>query len=419
MARIWYCPNCGYELPGRTGGRCHSCREKLVLSALPELASASEDDEVGYRLDGWTDRDRGQLIVRLNDLGVEHRFEDDELVVDAGDEARVDDLVAALGATAEAGLAAADLPDGEGAAESGPSSDGESSDGESSEGGFSEGESGDEEPEEVPDDDFSAAVRLLADAATRLHRDPTDMQADADVAEASGAVFMADKYGPFDEEQWAAVGRVTRRLLSSLGADEALEDQIRQDAGVLEKLLAPVQPAPGAGPAPAPLSQPGTAASATTGEMTVYELADWLPDQRAELGFLMEQSGISYSWEGDDLLVDSDRENDIEALFDRVAGEGGGEDDEDSDERRYQAVAELFAACGRLSGDPTDEARRDAVLDWIQQSEGPPLLGMDEVDWFRIRTRARALAAAIEDERDPSDIYDEANKLHDMLRAVV
>ena len=83
------------------------------------------------------------------------------------------------------------------------------------------------------------ALRLLADAASRLHRDPTDMHADADVAEASAVVFMADDYAGADGETWAAVGRVTRRLLSALGADEALEDEIRTQAAVLEKLLIP------------------------------------------------------------------------------------------------------------------------------------------------------------------------------------
>ncbi|HWE54466.1 MAG TPA: hypothetical protein VG435_03095 [Acidimicrobiales bacterium] len=417
MAKIWYCATCGYELSGLRGGRCHSCREKLTLSALPQLAGGNDDDEVGYRIDGWTDRDRGQLIVRLNDLGIEHRFEDDELVVDAGDEGRVDDLVAALGATAEAGLADT------GADRSGTGSDDSldvdgSGDGDGfgvgSGDGFGDG-FGDEE-EDVADDDFSASVRLLADAAHRLHKDPTDMQADADVAEASAAVFGADHYGPFDEDQWAAVGRVTRRLLSALGADEALEDQIRQEAGILEKLLAPVQPVPLDDDLP--VGEPGTAAGASSGERTVYDLADWLPDQRAEIGFLMDQGGIAYSWEGNDLLVDSDRERDVEDLFDRVAG-GGEDEDDDADERRYRAVAELFAACGRLTGDPTDDSRRDAVLEWIEQSEGAPLIGMDEVDWFRIRTRARALATAIEEEHSPEDIYDEADKLHDMLRAVV
>ena len=77
MTRIWYCRNCGYEVGSR--GRCHLCRERLVASALPELPAGEEDDEVGYRLEGWADRERGRLIERLNELEIGHRFEDDEL----------------------------------------------------------------------------------------------------------------------------------------------------------------------------------------------------------------------------------------------------------------------------------------------------------------------------------------------------
>lgn len=357
-------------------------------SALPELETDSEEDEVGYRIDGWSEKERGRLIVRLNDLGIEHRFEDEELVVDAADESRVDDLVALLGEGAGAVL------------------DDELDNGDS---GDTEEDQEEFEPEvvEEDDEDFTDSVRLLADAATRLRLDPTDMQADADVAQASASVFLASSFGPFNEEEWSAIGRVTRRLLAALGAEEALEDQIRQEAGVLEKLLAPLGSKAEAGPGDA----------GPTGERTVYELAEWLPDQRAQLGFLLEQADIDYAWEGDDLLVPSAREDEVEELFDQVAG--GGEDDDDGGEARYEAVAELFAASGRLAGDPTDETRQEATLRWIEASEGPPLLGMDEVDWYRIRSRARLLATAIEGGHDPNEIFEHANQLHDLLRAVV
>lgn len=398
MARVWYCANCGYEVHSK--GRCHSCREKLVPSAVPELEAGPDEDEVAYRIDGWPDRDRGQLIVRLNDLGVQHRFEEEELIIDASDEERVDDLVALLGESLVADTHAGDTED------EGSGADAWAAPADADELALDDLDGSGEWSD---DGDSAASVRLLADAATRLRRDPTDMQADADVAEASASVFMVDSYGPFGEDEWSAVGRVTRRLLAALGAEEALEDEIRREAGVLEKLLAPLGASPtavagGEVPAPAP------------GERTVYELAEWLPDQRASLGFMMEEIGIAYEWEGDELLIPSDREDEVEALFDRV---GGSHTDDTDGEARYQAVAELFAACSRLAGDPTDPVRQDAVLQWIEESEGPPLLGMDEVDWFRIRSRARALATAIEGDQDPNEIHGFADSLHDMLRAVV
>ncbi len=412
MTRIWYCRNCGYEV--RSRGRCHNCREKLTPSALPELESRPEDEEVGYHIEGWPAPDRGRLIERLNDLGVVHRFEDEELVVDASDEDRVDDLVAVLSESLV----------GDDSVDAGDDTELDDLDGSSGEpAGPSPAGRGGSGP---TDPALDAAVRLLADAAARLRKDPTDMQADADVAEASAAVFLPDSYGPLDEDTWTAVGRVTRRLLSLLGADEALEEGIRSEAAVLEKLLVPVSDRFALGPegaevlggavGGAPVA--GVAPAGLEGEKTVYDVPDWLPEQRAQLGVLLEDAGIAYRWDGPELVVPADRESDVEELFNQVGGVDPDEEEAD-DESRYQAVAELFAACRRLASEPADEQRQEIVLDWIRQSAGPPLLGMDDVDWFRISSHARTLEAAIEEGQDVDLIAREADTLHDMLRAVV
>jgi hypothetical protein len=379
VTKIWYCRNCGYEVGSR--GRCHLCRARLVASALPELPAGEEDDEVGYRLEGWADRERGRLIERLNDLEIVHRFEDDELVVAADDEAPVDDLVEEVAA--------------------GPDEEGSLYDGE----------------EAVTDQGdahqaATAGVRLLADAAGRLHRDPTDMHADADVAEASATVFMADTYAGADQETWAAVGRVTRRLLSALGADEALEEEIRTQAAVLEKLLSSFVErgdSPGhddaAGPDPA-------------SEETVYELPEWLPEQRAQLSVLLDDDSIRHEWDGDDLIVAASDEAEVEAAFERVGTPPDSDEDDDGGESRYHALEELFAAADRLAGDPADEQRAaDAVLR-IEEAAGPPPFGLDEVQWFRIMTHARTLADSIAAGEEHA-IRDEAVALRDLLRAVV
>ena len=65
---------------------------------------------------------------------------------------------------------------------------------------------------------------MYAGLTRRLRDNPTDMQADAALGEASAAVFAVDYLPDMDEYDLAAVGRVTRRLLGALGADEALED---------------------------------------------------------------------------------------------------------------------------------------------------------------------------------------------------
>jgi hypothetical protein len=366
----------------------------LVASALPELPAGDEDDEVGYRLDNWTDRDRGRLIEQLNVDGILHRFEDDELVVAADDEARVDDLVEDLATR--------------------PEDDGDHEDREqhheTDEGGYdgawTVAPAGEGALGAGADDSMLAGMRLLADAAERLRRDPTDMHADADVAEASAAVFLADGISGADEETWAAVGRVTRRLLSALGADEALEDEIRSQAAILEKLLAPLvgEPTP-AGP------------EGGAGDETEYELPEWLPEQRAHLGLLLDDAGISYEWDGDDLVVPADREADVERLFERVGGPS--DEDDDDGESRYRALEELFAAADRLAGDPADEQRAADTVVRIEEAAGPVPIGLDEIQWFHIMTLARALSEAIRSGGDEHAIGEQAGTLRDLLRAVV
>lgn len=454
MSRIWYCRTCGYEVKSR--GRCHSCKEKLIPSALPELPPGPEEDEVGYQIDGWGGSDRGELIVRLNDLGIPHRFEDEELVVDASDEVRVDDLLAVLGdllsdlrSPRRAGFDLAETPGGtenqDADADDGPDADIDggpgSSDGLDEQGSrassrlegdehgaesLGDGTEGDEdELSEHPE--VAAAIDLLSDAVARLCKDPTDMQADADVAEASAWVFTVERYGLFDEQEWAAIGRVTRRLLSLLGADEALEEEISTEAAVLQRLLVtPARPdetvsADNSGPVDLTAvdsDDPSQAGGFIRSERTVYELPDWLPDQRAQLEVRLAQGGIEFEWDGDDLLVPADREDEVDGIFDQILGT---DDDDDADEDRYQALTELFAATGRLAADPTDLDRRDAARQWADRVGGAPLLGMDEIDWFRIMSKLRGLVAAMNDEGgdDFETVGLLAGEMHELLRSVV
>ncbi len=160
---------------------------------LEELAEGDADDEVGYNLDEWEDAARGELIFALNEGSFRHRFEGDELVVAAEDEDDVDHLIANLG------------HDGSG------------------------GDADDLVPGQV--------LTKLADAARRLVVDPTDMIADGDLAEAAAGVFAIDAVWGVDEETWAAIGRVTRRLLGALGAEEALEEEIAESATFLSRML--------------------------------------------------------------------------------------------------------------------------------------------------------------------------------------
>lgn len=492
--KVWYCPNCGYEVTSR--GRCHSCGERLIASPLPELDSGPDDDEVGYRLDQWDDLTRAHLIRALINAGVLHRFEEEELVVLAVDEAEVDRLVAKVtGAGAE-----------------------------------DDDEEGDEADHAGVIGDADAS-RELYDAARRLRDDPTDMQADAALGESSAAVFAVDYLPNLDEEHMAAVGRVTRRLLGALGADEALEEEISQQAQILCRLIAPsagedaveaealrararleagakekgrlvelpqseVTPGgempppltapgpnetgpnetgpvgtgqvetgaietepvetepvevvaapveaaglPGATGAPvlatpetaaAPLLAPTSPLAGASGDVDdedevddeeededgsgelVYELAEWLPEQRVELSLLLESAGIAYNWDGTDLTVAEAHENEVDGLFEQVHGLV----DED-DEARYRSIEELFGSVDRLANDPNNEERQQAFLEAVGAVELPTPVGVDDAFWWRVRSQGHALVAALEHKARIDEISREAALLAEMLHEMV
>jgi hypothetical protein len=443
--KVWYCARCGYEVNAR--GRCFSCGERLIASPLPELESGPEDDEVGYRLDQWDDQTRVKLIRSLISAGVPHRFEEEELVILAVDEAEVDRLVARAGGGPEAG----EDEDLETTSGTGPHV--------VAEGG--------------------GVARPLYDAAKRLSDDPTDMQADVALAEASAAVFAVDYLPELDEAHLAAVGRVTRRLLGALGADEALEDEIKHQAEVLCRLIAPsagpdaveeearralarleegakqagrrvglpqsevtpggemsarLGPSAGAtreaaahpvaeragGGQPGAGGGPGEEAEEAreeeeeeTGEL-VYELAEWLPEQRVELSMLLESAGVAYNWEGTDLTVAEEHEAQVDSLFEQVHGWV-----EEDDEARYHAIEELFGSVDRLANDPANEERKKAFLAAVGAVELPTPVGVDDTFWWRVRSQGHALVAALESQARADEISREAALLAEMLHEMV
>jgi hypothetical protein len=152
---------------------------------------------------------------------------------------------------------------------------------------------------------------------------------------------------------------------------------------------------------------------------TVYELTEWLPEQRAHLSVLLDDNKIAHEWDADDLVVDSSRESEAEALFSLVGGVDPVEDD-DEDEERYHAIEELFNATSRLASAPDDLERRGDALAWAEDVDGPAPVGIDEVFWLRVVKNIHALTAAIESEEGDEDVIaTEAGTLHDLLRTIV
>jgi hypothetical protein len=382
MTSIWYCTHCGYEVD--SGGRCHNCKEPLVPSPLDEL-SEGEVDEVGYRLGDWEDAARGELIHQLVESGIRHRFEGDELVVAEDDEPVVDRLMGQFPAT--------------------PS-----------------GELADETGDQELDPATVSAIQGLYDAARRLRSDPTDMMADSDLAESSAGVFALDHLYGADRDTWSAVGRVTRRLLGALGADEAMEAEIQTQAAILCRLLDPV--IAGLHQAEAAAEEEAEEERRQDHQELIYELPDWLPEERAQLSLLLDRDGIPHEWEDSDLVVPEADESRVEPLFDevdRAPAEGGlpAAPEGVDDEAEYQALSDLFGAADRLAGDPADSRKRGELLDAASAVDDWPVpFGMTDDQWWQIRSRSRAARESIEADDDGA-VAQNAAVLRTMLRGFV
>ncbi len=394
---VYYCPTCGYEVQGR-GGKCHNCKEPLIESPLEELAEGEAEEEVGYNLDEWEDAARGELIAGLIEGGFRHRFEGDEMVVAAEDEDDVDNLIANLGAQGS-------------------------------------GDPNDPEPGRV--------LTVLADAARRLVVDPTDMAADGDLAEAAAGVFAIEGVWGVDEETWAAVGRVTRRLLGALGADEALEAEITESATLLARLLQDLEGRvrgfvyePAAVEAESEgadgdveendreteqdRGEDGVELAAGEEDEMVYELEDWRPEERAQISLLLERGQIRYHWEGSDLIVGAAHDEAVEAILVEVSRAGSESSDEIDDEARYLILSDLFGAADRLAGDPEDEQKQEdlVTLAALIQNWATPFAVTDD-EWWKIRLRASTLADSVEAQSSRAVIEDAAGNLRDLLRKFV
>jgi hypothetical protein len=415
MSTVWYCATCGYEVD--RGGRCHNCKEPLVESPLAELVDGETDDEVGYRLTDWDDSQRGELIEALIDGDIRHRFEADELVVGADDEPAVDALVANANGDMTDHV---DVDDGE------------------------------------ADEATVEALESVLHAARRLQADPTDMVADGELAEAGAQVFAIDHVYGIDSEAWASIGRVTRRLLAALGAELAMEDEISTQAAVLCRLLEPivspqvgdatpwsVTPASPIGAMGAPKYQPPPRAGTDTvadgdpatdladgdeaadRHEVVYDLDDWLPEERAQLSLLLDREGVVHLWEANDLVVADVEWDRVDALCSEITRPGTGEvgelaDLDASDDDGYQSLSELFGAADRLANDPVDKAKSKALVEAAAfVPDGSVPIGMSDSQWWQIRTRARALTDSLETGAGPDVIRDSAGTLANLLRGFV
>jgi hypothetical protein len=155
----------------------------------------------------------------------------------------------------------------------------------------------------------------------------------------------------------------------------------------------------------------------------VFELSDWEPELRAELGRVLGKERLAYRWEGDGDLVVRDEDGDrVDQLLDAVEFPDAleADDGEGDDEAGHAAMSELFLAADRLMGDPGDAK---AATDLVGASEVVHALhapfGFGPEAWMQIRELAASVCDDLATDADDDVIVGDARTLREVLRRYI
>jgi hypothetical protein len=178
---VRWCPACGAGY-GAPATACAACRVALVDE--PPGVDDDEVEGVAFDLADWSPELRAQLEERLEGEGIAWAWEDDELVVEVGDDDRVEVLIEEL-----------DFPDAL-------------------------------DPEAAGEDDDGAAevMSTLFVAADRLSGDPTASTAVVEAIEAAESAGALDAPYGVDAAAWSGVVERAQVLAEALGGDT--EDEV-------------------------------------------------------------------------------------------------------------------------------------------------------------------------------------------------
>ncbi|MGH9165909.1 MAG: hypothetical protein ACRDZW_10415 [Acidimicrobiales bacterium] len=160
-----------------------------------------------------------------------------------------------------------------------------------------------------------------------------------------------------------------------------------------------------------------------TAELLIYEMEGWDEEERAALGRLLDAAGVVHRWDGDDLLVPEEAEEQVEALMDRVEFPDALEEagDEGDDEAVYAVMSDLYVAAdriGRAAAFDLEDAGDFVAASSVAAATSPPY-GVEPSAWRQVQELAESVVAAIEAEADEDVIGRDVATLRDLLGRLV
>lgn len=158
----------------------------------------------------------------------------------------------------------------------------------------------------------------------------------------------------------------------------------------------------------------------------VYEMDDWEPAEREDLGRLLDGAAIPHRWDGDDLVVPGAEEGRVDALMDTIdypdalepVDEG---DDGWDDEAVYAVMSALFVAADRIASERVVDVALagDLATAAAAAASTPTPFGVEPASWTQVQQLANGIVAAIEAEADDEVVVRDAAALRDLLRRFV
>lgn len=163
-------------------------------------------------------------------------------------------------------------------------------------------------------------------------------------------------------------------------------------------------------------------------EILVYELNTWTPDQRTTLEKVLTEAGVTFQWEGTDLLVPAADEARVDGLLDTIefpealaeADDTEAEDDID-DEAIYQVMSDLFVIADRIAD--ANKVELAVAGDFIEAAaaaqETPAPFGVEARLWQQMQRLANEISERLQNEDEDKIVIAEAATLRNALRGFV
>jgi hypothetical protein len=157
-------------------------------------------------------------------------------------------------------------------------------------------------------------------------------------------------------------------------------------------------------------------------DKVVYEVAEWSPEERADLTDALVEEGVRYVFdEMGDLVVEAIDEDRVDLIVEDLTDDDGEGDDEDDGPVAAEVLSELFVAADKLRKNPRDARTISTAIEEAAAviAMSPPY-GFERATWAKVGLRAGALRRALEaDGGDDEDVVAAAEELRDLLHPMV